>query len=307
MRIGWKRRKNYKLWFYILSSECGHLGYKEDGGSEEPHSMFLFPPPASRLSDGIHAGLSRNLDDEHKITIFHVAGLPVLWWELLCQPAGLQWKDDERDVAQAWQGSQSNHHNCLLGARVLTMARNQSRGMIREKSVEERGGGGQKEDEKVLSFLLVLDPWFWILDFGSLILDPWLWILDPVHWLYSLILNPDAPSCSLILILDPVSRFWSCVFIPIFDPAWSWCLQEGREGARWLKMQQLVEHWTNIFPLVLFCLLFATLLHPRLWIKSNNKQWNLSHGCFWRKDGLSKSLQLVSLSCNGLHAVFWVG
>ena len=38
------------------------------------------------------------------------------------------------------------------------MAMNQSRRMIREMSVEERGGGGQKEDEKVLSFLLVLDP-----------------------------------------------------------------------------------------------------------------------------------------------------
>ena len=36
------RTTNYDL---ISSSERGHFWYKEDGGSEEPHSMFLFPPP----------------------------------------------------------------------------------------------------------------------------------------------------------------------------------------------------------------------------------------------------------------------
>ena len=49
------------------------------------------------------------------------------------------------------------------------MAMNPSRGMIQEMSGEERGGGGQKEDEKVF-----LDPfyWPWVIGFGSLILDP---------------------------------------------------------------------------------------------------------------------------------------
>ena len=176
MRIGWKRRRNYKLWFYILSSECGHLGYKEDGGSEEPHSMFLFPSPASRLSDGIHTGLSRNCDDKDyldtqydqpfdQITIFHVAGLPVLWWELLCQPAWLQWKDNERDVTQVAtlpNHSVSDTIIIISGARVLT-TKNPSQGIMREMFVEGRGGGVQKGDEKVSTCSLILHIWHWII------------------------------------------------------------------------------------------------------------------------------------------------
>ena len=80
-----------------------------------------------------------------------VAGNTVFWGELLCQPARLQWKDNERDVTQVATPSNNNVSEtlrCVSGARVLTTT-NPSRGMMREMFGEGRGGGAQKGDEKV--------------------------------------------------------------------------------------------------------------------------------------------------------------
>ena len=65
------------------------------------------------------------------------------------------------------------------------MARNQSQGMIREMSDEERGGDGQKEDEKVFP-----DSWFFFFT-GSLILNPGSCSLVPNCDYCSLFPNPD--------------------------------------------------------------------------------------------------------------------
>ena len=184
--------------------------------------MFLFPAPTLGLSNGIYTGVwcqgyvlySHSMYEitkkyvwnrpfsyfllktwfplEYETTIpqtlmmisFCIAGLPILWRELLCQSPGFQWKDHERDVAQV-----ATPRNGTLSMIYISRCQSfdnlgsESGGGVRE------GGGRQREQRRRakgrregLSKIIVIHPISWTHPalghvFCSLIRKSWSFIM----------------------------------------------------------------------------------------------------------------------------------